>query len=302
LLKWIVNDNNYSIQQEQSESIDWPRAIPFILLHLSCLLVFYVGFSYVACITAFILYVLRLFFIGAFYHRYFSHKTYLTSRGKQFIFALLGGSCAQRGPLWWAAQHRQHHLVADQPLDMHSPVQHGFWWSHMGWFLSKKHYTYNPARVKDLMAYPELVFLDRYDVLMPAVLFFMLAMVGIALEYYAPHLATGPGKMLVWGFSISTTLLFHTTVTINSLSHLMGRKPYPTRDNSGNHWFLALLTLGEGWHNNHHYYPVAARQGFVWWELDITYYLLVLMEKLGLIWNLNKVPKAVLSARFVKEE
>jgi stearoyl-CoA desaturase (delta-9 desaturase) len=137
---------------------------------------------------------------------------------------------------------------------------------------------------------------------MPGVLFFTLLIAGIFLKHYAPNLATGPGQMLVWGFSISTTALFHSTVTINSLSHLFGKKIYPTQDNSRNNWFLALLTLGEGWHNNHHYYPVAARQGFVWWEIDITYYMLLLMEKLGLIWGLNKVPQAVLTARFAKEE
>ncbi|MBX3708349.1 MAG: acyl-CoA desaturase [Gammaproteobacteria bacterium] len=293
-LKWVTNHNNYDPNASYSENIDWVRAIPFILVNLGCLLVFYFGFSWVAFITAFILYVVRVFFIGAFYHRYFSHKTYQTNRFWQFIFALMAGSCVQRGPLWWAAHHRQHHMCSDEPIDAHSPVQHGFWWSHMGWFMSKKHYYYNPERVKDLLRYPELVFLDQYDILMPTVLFVSLFVAGALLHAYAPQLGTSAGQMVVWGFCLSTVALFHTTVTINSLSHVIGKKRFATKDNSRNNLFLALLTLGEGWHNNHHHYPATARQGFMWWEIDVTYYLLKLFEKIGIIWEVKGVPKSVL--------
>ncbi len=300
LFGWIVSHNNYEPNVCDSESIDWVRAIPFIALHLSCLLVLYVGFNWTAFITAAILYYSRLFFIGAFYHRYFSHKTFETNRFWQFIFALLSGTCVQRGPLWWASHHRQHHLVSDEPADAHSPVQHGFWWSHVGWFLSKKHYFYNEKRVRDLMRYPELIFLDRYDILMPFVLFVLLFFTGILLKVFVPTLNTGPLQMLVWGFCFSTIALFHTTVTINSLSHVIGKKRYLTKDNSRNNWLLALLTLGEGWHNNHHHYPATAKQGFMWWEIDITYYILKFMQKLGIIWNLKVVPKSVLNRNLIE--
>jgi len=291
LKNWIKNDNDYELSKTYPDQIDWLRALPFILIHLSCLLVFITGFSWTAFASMLVLYFVRLFSIGAFYHRYFSHKTYKTNRCWQFIFALIAASSAQRGPLWWASHHRQHHLCADEVQDVHSPVHHGFWWSHLGWFLSKKNYHYNPARIADFSKFPELVFLDHYDVLAPALLFISLWIAGFLLQLYAPGLRTSPGQMVVWGFCISTVALFHTTVTINSLSHIFGRKRFATPDNSRNNWFLALLTLGEGWHNNHHHYPASSRQGFMWWELDITYYLLKLLEKLGIIHDIKNVPK-----------
>ncbi|VVC76837.1 hypothetical protein AQUSIP_21640 [Aquicella siphonis] len=299
LFNWIASQNHYDPNMKNGDEIDWLRTMPFILLNLGCLLVFYFGFSWVAFITALVLYVVRVFFIGAFYHRYFSHKTYQTNRFWQFVFAMMAGTCIQRGPLWWAAHHRQHHMCSDEPSDAHSPVQHGFWWSHMGWFMSKRHYHFNPERVRDLARYPELVFLERYDVLMPTILFVALFFSGMLMQRYAPQLGTGAGQMVVWGFCLSTIALFHTTVTINSLSHVLGKKRFHTKDNSRNNVFLALLTLGEGWHNNHHHYPATARQGFVWWEVDITYYVLKLMEKIGIIWDVRGVPKSVLQKDLV---
>lgn len=292
--KWVTNENQLSDASHIPDKIDWLRAVPFLLMHAGCFLVIWTGFSKVAAITALTLYFIRLFSIGAFYHRYFSHKTYQTNRFWQFIFALMGATAAQRGPLWWSSHHRQHHLCTDQPEDVHSPVQHGFWWSHVGWFLSKRNYYYKPERVKDLAAFPELVFLDRYDSLVPVLLLAVLMIVGKVLQLTAPELHTSALQMAVWGFFLSTTLLFHTTVTINSLTHIFGRQAYPTNDNSRNSFLLALLTLGEGWHNNHHYYPASVRQGFRWWQIDITFYILKLLEKLGMVWHLRGVPAAKL--------
>lgn len=291
--RWLANDNQYD-PNNQAYEIDWLRTLPFILVNIGCLMVFFVGFSWVAFTTALVLYFVRLFSIGAFYHRYFSHKTFQTNRFWQFIFAIIGASSAQRGPLWWASHHRQHHLVSDQEADAHSPVQHGFWWSHVGWFLSKKHFHYNPERVRDLVRFPELLFLDRYDSLVPIFLFISLMTAGFLMSTFAPQLHTSAAQMIVWGFCISTIALFHTTVSINSLSHVIGRRRYATTDSSRNNWFLALLTLGEGWHNNHHHYPATARQGFFWWEIDITYYTIKLLEKLGIVWDVKPVPKHVL--------
>ncbi len=270
------------------------RLLPFILLHLGCLLVLLTGISSTALITCLALYWLRLFAITAFYHRYFSHRAYKTSRGWQFIFALLGNTAAQRGPLWWAAHHRSHHLHADTDQDLHSPVIRGFWWSHAGWFTCDASFRTQFQRIKDFARYPELRWLDRYDTAAPLLLLIMLYISGALLERYQPQLHTNGLQLVVWGFFISTVLLFHSTVTINSLGHIWGSKRFATRDESRNNALLALLTLGEGWHNNHHRFPVSARQGFYWWELDITWLLLKLMSFAGIIHDLNPVPEKIL--------
>lgn len=273
-----------------SERIDWLRVLPFIGLHLACLGVFWVGVSGFALAVAFALYTVRMFAITGFYHRYFSHKAFKTSRSLQFLFALIGASSVQRGPLWWAAHHRHHHRHSDTEADPHSPLMHGFWWSHMGWFLTPRSFATDAAAIPDLMRFPELRFLDRFDLLLPVALAASLFGLGMLLERFAPGLQTNGPQLLVWGFFISTVVLFHVTVTINSLAHQWGTRRFPTRDGSRNNALLALLTFGEGWHNNHHHYPGSARQGFRWWEIDLTYYGLRLMAAFGLIWDLKPVP------------
>jgi stearoyl-CoA desaturase (delta-9 desaturase) len=262
-------------------------------MHVACLAVIWVGFSGVAVAVTLALYLVRMFAITAFYHRYFSHRTFKTSRAGQFIFGLLGASAVQRGPIWWAAQHRYHHIHSDQPDDLHSPVQHGFFWSHMGWFMSQRHFEADLSRVRDLLKYPELRFLDRFDIAVPTALGVGVFFLGVLLEDVAPGLGTSGWQMLVWGFFISTVAVYHGTYTINSLSHVYGRQRYRTGDASRNNLWLALITLGEGWHNNHHHYPASVRQGFYWWEFDMTFYMLKLMSFCGLIWDLRPVPAAV---------
>jgi stearoyl-CoA desaturase (delta-9 desaturase) len=237
-----------------------------------------------------VFYAVRMFAITAFYHRYFSHRSFKTSRVAQFIFGVLGATAVQRGPVWWAAHHRHHHAHSDKPQDVHSPVQHGFIRAHMGWFLTKKGFTPDLKCVRDLMKYPELQVLDRFDILVPVVFAVAIFFLGVILKHTAPELGTTGWQMLVWGFFISTIACYHGTYTINSLSHVFGRKRYLTGDESRNNWFLALITLGEGWHNNHHHYPSSCRQGFYWWEFDVTYYLLKVMSWLGIIWDLRAVP------------
>ncbi len=274
----------------ESDRIHWLRVVPFIGLHLACLGVLWVGVSWFAVAVAAILYALRMFAITGFYHRYFSHKAFKTSRAIQFLFAVIGASSVQRGPLWWAAHHRHHHRYSDTASDPHSPLLHGFWWSHIGWFLTPKSFATDAAAIPDLVRYPELRFLDRFDLLLPAALAGFLFALGMLLEQIAPGLQTTGPQLLIWGFFVSTVVLFHVTVTINSLGHQWGTRRYPTRDHSRNNALLALLTFGEGWHNNHHHYPGSARQGFRWWEIDLTYYGLRLLALLGLIWDLKPVP------------
>jgi len=280
--------------QAGSERIDLVRAVPFALLHLACLGALWTGVSPVALAVAAALYALRMFALTGFYHRYFSHRTFRTSRAVQFVFACIGAACVQRGPLWWAAHHRNHHRHADTEADPHSPSRRGFLWSHMGWFLTPQAFRTELERVPDLARYPELRWLDRYDIAIPVLLAISLYGLGALLAQVAPQLRTSGGQMLVWGFFISTVVLFHATVTINSLAHRFGSRRFDTHDDSRNNAWLALLTFGEGWHNNHHFFPGSARQGFRWWEIDLTWYGLKFMAMLGLVRDLKPVPAWVL--------
>jgi stearoyl-CoA desaturase (delta-9 desaturase) len=290
VLRWFDSAAATNHSHAADDGVDWMRIVPFALMHLACVAVFWVGTSPVALAVAAAMYVLRMFAITGFYHRYFSHRSFKTSRAGQFVFALIGASAVQRGPIWWAAHHRHHHAHSDAAADVHSPVQRGFLWSHMGWFLSRRHFAPDLARVRDLLRFPELQLIDRFDVVVPIALAAGLFGLGTALEASAPTLGTNGWQMLVWGFFVSTLLCSHATYAINSLSHRFGTRRYETGDESRNNFWLALVTLGEGWHNNHHHYPAAARQGFFWWEIDLTYYLLRLLALTGLIWDLKTVP------------
>ncbi len=271
----------------------WARLIPYVALHLVCFAVIWVGWSPVAVLTAVALYVVRMFAITGFYHRYFSHRTFRTSRPAQFVFALMGASAAQKGPLWWAAHHRHHHQHSDQEEDIHSPSLQGFLWSHVGWIWTEENYRVQETTVRDFRRFPELAWLDRHALIVPVILAALLIAEGELLAHFAPSLGTNGAQMFIWGFCISTVVLYHGTYTINSLAHAWGTRRYQTTDDSRNNFLLALLTLGEGWHNNHHRYPVAARQGFFWWEIDLTYYGLWVLSKLGIIWDLRGVPDRV---------
>jgi stearoyl-CoA desaturase (delta-9 desaturase) len=258
------------------------KASPFVLTHVVALVLAIqcgVTLGMVAlCVGA---YLLRMFFITAAYHRYFAHRSYKTSRPFQFLLAFGGTLAAQKGVLWWAGHHRDHHRYSDQPQDLHSPVLTGFWYSHVGWFLSTKNDETPIDRIKDFAKYPELLWLNR---LWP---------VPLALGLGGLYAIWGyPG--VVWGGLVSTVLLWHGTFTINSLSHIYGTRRYETTDQSKNNLLLALITLGEGWHNNHHHYQSSANQGFFWWELDVSFLVLRVLEKLGLVWELRRPPASIL--------
>ncbi len=287
---WIGTEEG---TKDQPLTIDWLRTIPFVLLHLSCFAVILVGWSPTAVIMAAGLFFLRMFAVTAFYHRYFSHKSFKTSRPMQFVMGVLGNSTVQRGPIWWASHHRFHHRVSDQPEDPHSPVQYGLFWSHMGWFMSKTHFAPRFELVKDLLRFPELRFLDRFDSLVPLIGGTLVWTTGSVLSRVAPGLHTSGPQLFVWSL-VSTVALLHASVTINSLAHFIGRRRYPTTDNSRNSFLLSLLTFGEGWHNNHHFYQASVRQGHHWWQIDLSWYLLTMMSWLGLVWDLKPVPQHVL--------
>jgi len=294
LVNWFdAGSGTAAVPEETRDRVDWARILPFVGIHAACVAVFWVGVSPVAVGVAAAMYLLRMFAITGFYHRYFSHRTFKTSRPAQFAFAVIGASAVQRGPIWWAAHHRHHHAHSDKAGDVHSPTQRGFLWSHMGWFLSRGHFAPDLGRTRDLLRYPELRWLDRFDILVPVLLAVAMLGLGSVLGRTAPELGTSGWQMLVWGFFVSTVACYHATYTINSLCHVWGRRRYATGDDSRNNWLLALVTLGEGWHNNHHRYPMSVRQGFYWWEVDITYYGLRGLAALGLIWDLKPVPRDV---------
>jgi stearoyl-CoA desaturase (delta-9 desaturase) len=302
ILSWFDNERavTEAAGADGARRIDWPRLLPFVAMHLGCLGLIWVGVSLTAVLAAGALYALRMFAITGFYHRYFSHCAFHTSRTAQFVFALLGATGVQRGPLWWAGQHRHHHTHSDQPGDAHSALQHGFFWSHMGWFMARENFATRRELIGNLWRFPELRFLDRYDGLVPLLLGLALYGTGEALAVLAPDLQTSGMQLVVWGFCISTVVLYHATFTINSMAHGYGSRRYATRDDSRNNLWLALLTFGEGWHNNHHHFPGAARQGFYWWEIDLTYYGLRVLAALGIIWDLKQVPISVRESRRLK--
>jgi len=288
LRRWFDADSGEP--DAASDAIDWLRIVPFVAMHLACLGVLWVGYSTTALVVAAALYAARMFAITGFYHRYFSHKAFRTSRPIQFAFAVIGAASVQRGPLWWAAHHRNHHRHSDTKSDIHSPLNRGFWWSHVGWFLSRRGFATDQQRIPDLLRFPELRWLDRFDLLVPLLLAIALYALGSVLASTVPQLGTSGPQLLVWGFFVSTVVLFHATVSINSLAHRWGSRRFATRDNSRNNALLALLTFGEGWHNNHHHFPGSARQGFRWWEIDLTYYGLCVLAAIGLVWDLKPSP------------
>jgi stearoyl-CoA desaturase (Delta-9 desaturase) len=278
---------------QQKHRIDILGNIPFLLIHIGGLLIFWVGFSWTAFIVCFVLWFIRMFGITAGYHRYFSHRTYKTSRLFQFILAILGNSAAQLGPLWWAAHHRHHHLYSDTEQDIHSPTITSLWWAHVGWVMCPVYSKTDEKKIRDFAKYPELRYLNRFHMIAPLSLAVLVTTAGLLFQHYIPQLNTNALQMLIWGFCLSTALLYHSTFTVNSLAHVLGNRRFDTEDSSRNNLFLALITLGEGWHNNHHYYPASERQGFYWWEIDVTHYILTLLSWFGIVWDLKAPPKAI---------
>jgi len=265
---------------DEHDDIIYPSAIPFVLVHLACFGAISSGVTWPAIILCLTLYWLRIFAIGAGYHRLFSHRAYSTSRAFRFVLAVLAQSSAQKSVLWWAAKHRHHHLHSDTEQDVHSPRHTGFIYSHLGWIFSRRHDTFDEDTVADLMRYPEMRWLDKLE-LVPAIVLAALC-----------FLIAGWSGLFV-GFFWSTVLVYHATFCINSLAHVRGSTRYVTGDDSRNNWLLAVFTMGEGWHNNHHAFQSSVRQGFRWWEIDPTYYILKTLSWTGLVWGLRMPPAQV---------
>ncbi|TDU68097.1 stearoyl-CoA desaturase (delta-9 desaturase) [Prosthecobacter fusiformis] len=265
----------------------------FFGLHALAISAFFVKPDLTAILLCVGLFLVRKFGITGGYHRYFSHRSFKTSRWFQFVLAWLGGMSAQKGALWWAAHHRHHHQHSDQEDDIHSVKQQGFYWAHVGWVLAPDYNEYDAKRVKDLTKFPELVFIDRHHIIPPLVLAVATYLFGLLMT----GTAMGGLTYFLWGFCLSTVILYHTTFAINSFCHLLGSRRYETGESSRNSFILAIVTLGEGWHNNHHYYPHCARQGFFWWEIDPTYYVIKALKFVGIVHDIKEPNARVLEGK-----
>lgn len=252
-------------------------------IHVGALGVLWVGFSWEGVAICLASYIPRMFGLVGGFHRYFSHRSYKMGRVTQFMMGLLGTLAVQKGVIWWSEYHRHHHRFSDQPEDVHSPIHRSFLYSHMGWFLDRDNRYTDFTRVADLARYPELRWLNDNG---------LWPVAAYALTLWLVFGWTG----LFYGFFLSTILIWHAIHGIGSFGHRFGGyRRYPTTDNSRNKWLLAIVLLGEGWHNNHHHYPASCRQGFYWYEIDITYYILKAMSWVGLVWDLKAPPEHVLN-------
>lgn len=275
--------------QMQTKRIEIAGSVAFLLFHLTPVLLVFTTWSWKWPLLAVASYYLRMFATTTGYHRYFAHRTYKTSRAYQFAIACLGTTALQKGVLWWAGHHRVHHRFSDLEGDVHSAKREGFFWSHVGWIMSNDSMATPLEQIRDFAKFPELRFLNAYHLLPPVL-------------YATALFALWGMNGLVWGFFISTILLWHGTFLINSGAHKWGTRRYESGDESRNNFWLALITLGEGWHNNHHTYMSSARQGFFWWELDVSYLILRAFSKIGLVWDLREPPLALLEKRRIASQ
>jgi stearoyl-CoA desaturase (delta-9 desaturase) len=276
--------------------INWINSAALIGIHAGSLLVLWTGISRPAAIAALVVYWTEIFGVSAGYHRYFAHHSFRTSRGFQFALAFLGGTAAQMGPLWWSSYHRRHHADADGPGDVHSPRQDGLLWAHVGWVLDANSAGMDPNYVRDWLRYPELRWLDRLRWIPPLTVIVALAALGGWLAWLAPGSGTGPLQMVAWGFFLPTTICYQVTFSVNSIAHRFGRRRFDTADDSRNVAWIALMTNGEGWHNNHHRFPSSEKHGFAWWELDVTHAVLRGLEAFGVVWALKTQPAPAIPA------
>ena len=274
-------------------------SLPFISVHIGAIFALTISPSPFALFMVFLMYFIRMFGITAGFHRFFSHKTFKTSRAFQFILAYLATCSAQMGPIWWASHHRHHHKYTDEIEDPHTPTLKGFFWAHVGWIMSPANVPTKEEYVGDLKRFPELKFLDKYHYIAPLSMAMILFGLGEYMALYYSQYNTNGMELLMWGFFVSTVILYHATFTVNSVCHVFGYRSYDTKDGSVNNWLIAILTLGEGWHNNHHAFPNSERQGHQWYQIDICHYILWCLSKLGIVWDIRGVPEdSVIERRY----
>jgi stearoyl-CoA desaturase (delta-9 desaturase) len=255
----------------------------FWAVQASAVLVFFVPFTWGLLALWAVSHFSRAVGLTLAFHRYFAHRAFQMNRATRFFWAFVGTAAMQKGPLWWAGHHVNHHRFADREGDPHSPMVSGVYYAHIGWFLNDARNDRleptNPV-VRDFSTAPEIAFLDRYFFVPPLLLATTMFLMG-------------GFTWLVWGFCVPTMTLAHATFAINTVNHMFGSRRFDTIDESRNNPLTALFAAGEGWHNNHHRYQRAARNGFYWWEIDLTWYAIRAMALLGLAWDLQPVPDRV---------
>jgi stearoyl-CoA desaturase (delta-9 desaturase) len=264
--------------------------IVMVSMHLACFAVYFSGFSWPALWVALIMYVVKGMGVTTGYHRLLAHRSFKTNRIVQFLLTFAGGLAMQGGPLWWVAHHRSHHRDTDKIDDIHSPVTKGMWQSHMGWMMSNNAFHEQGSNARDLYNYPELKLLQRHYVWILIFQVFALYSLGYGWASWFPESGASGLQFLVWGFFVSTVFTWHVTFSVNSICHRWGARDYDAGDASTNNVVIGFLAFGEGWHNNHHFYPSSARHGLRWWQFDPTWILIRGLCLLGLA-SEPKIPK-----------
>ncbi|HEY8996245.1 MAG TPA: fatty acid desaturase [Edaphobacter sp.] len=271
-------------REHQEGRINWVTAIAMVIFHIGAVAALFF-FSWKNLAVAAVMYFLAINVgIGMCYHRLLTHRGYKTPRFMEYLLTICGTMALEGGPIFWVATHRVHHQNSDHEGDPHTPHD-GTWWAHAGWIISGRALHSETALLgryaPDLTRDPIHVWLSKYHWLPLTIAGFLQIALGAALADPG-HRVVGALGMVLWGTFLRTTLGLHATWLVNSATHLWGKRRFETHDDSRNSWWVALLTGGEGWHNNHHAHPVSARHGLTWYEFDINYYGIWLMSKLGL--------------------
>ena len=272
-------------------------SLPFLSVHIGAIYALTISPSPFALFMVFLMYFIRMFGITAGFHRLFSHRSFKTNRAFQFFLAYAATCSAQMGPIWWASHHRHHHKYTEQIEDPHTPTLKGFFWAHVGWIMSPVNSPTKEEYVGDLMKYPELKWLDKYHYFAPFSLVILLYGLGEFMAVNYAQYNTNGMELVLWGFFVSTVLLYHATFMVNSVCHVFGHRTYDTKDGSVNNFLVAILTLGEGWHNNHHAFPNSEKQGHKWYQIDISHYILWCLSKIGVVWKIRDVPEDSIKER-----
>jgi fatty-acid desaturase len=254
------------------EKLNWPTIIAFSVFHILAVVALFF-FSWPALFSAVALYWISLSFgIGMGYHRLLTHRSYRVPKWIEYFLTICGTLALEGGPIFWVATHRVHHQFSDKEGDPHSPRE-GTWWAHMIWMLVGDVGHCDPAACA---RYAPDMAKDRFHVWLSKYHYLPLVLVGIVLY------AFGGLPCLLWGVFLRVTLGLHATWLVNSATHLWGQRRFATRDDSRNNWFVAAMSFGEGWHNNHHAHPTSARHGLAWYEVDITWMTIRLLQAVGL--------------------
>lgn len=266
--------------RKHQKGLNWVTAIAMTTFHMGAVAaLFYVDYG--AILAAVILYVAAgMLGITMAYHRLLTHRGYGTPKWLEYFLTFCGTLALEGGPISWVATHRIHHQKSDQEGDPHTPRE-GTWWAHMGWILRGDSLHHEAAVLARYV--PDLC-RDRVHVALSKWHWMSNVVVGVVL------LAIGGIPYVLWGIFFRTTVGLHATWLVNSATHKWGSRRFDTRDDSTNNWWVALLTFGEGWHNNHHAHPTSARHGLAWYEFDMSWITIRTLERIGLVWDV-KLPK-----------